>query len=70
MKQVPSGVELLRDRRGLMARIAEQLGISGAAVRAWETVPLEHLLEVERITGIDRAKLRPDLARLFDRRAA
>ena len=52
---------LLRDQRGLMAKIASELGITRAAVSTWERVPAERLVEIERITGIPRHLLRPDI---------
>lgn len=51
-------------RRGATAQIAAALGITHAAVRQWgERVPAERVVEVERITGIPREALRPDLYR-------
>jgi transcriptional regulator with XRE-family HTH domain len=53
--------------------LATRLGVSKAAVSRWETgarkVDEELLAKVARITGIAAAKLRPDLADLFKRRA-
>ena len=46
---------------GSMAALARALGVTRAAVYAWRRVPLRHLLSLERITGIHRSKLRPDL---------
>lgn len=38
------------------------LGISGAAVSAWERVPEHRVDDVERVTGIPKSVLRPDLS--------
>ena len=46
---------------GSGAALARQLGITRAAVSAWKKVPAEHVLAVERITGISRYALRPDV---------
>lgn len=46
---------------GLAAKIARELGISRAAVCAWKKVPIRHLKAVARISGIPKAKLRPDI---------
>jgi DNA-binding transcriptional regulator YdaS (Cro superfamily) len=56
--------EYLR-QRGATARLARELGITHAAVRQWMTsrVPAERVVDVERATGIDRERLRPDLYR-------
>jgi DNA-binding transcriptional regulator YdaS (Cro superfamily) len=44
-----------------MAKIAEELGITRAAVSTWRRVPAERVIAVERITEIPRHELRPDL---------
>jgi biotin operon repressor len=48
---------------GSWAELARQLGITRAAVHAWQTTPIRHLRDVSRISGIPREKLRPDLYR-------
>lgn len=51
-------------RRGAKAELARALGITHAAVQQWgDRVPAERTVEVERITGIPREALRPDLYR-------
>jgi len=51
-------------RRGAVAELARALGISHAAVRQWDSrVPAERVVDVERLTGIPREALRPDLYR-------
>jgi len=55
------GMELLRSQRGLMTRLAAQLGIARGAVAMWRQVPAERVPDVSRITGIPRHQLRPDL---------
>ena len=52
--------QTMKDRGGLNA-LAVQLGISRAAISQWQRVPAERVLDVERITGIPRIELRPDL---------
>ena len=42
-------------------RLARDLGITHGAVNQWKKVPAERVLEVERITGIPRERLRPDI---------
>ena len=37
------------------------LGITGEAVIQWEQVPPMRVLEVERVTGVSRHLLRPDI---------
>lgn len=43
------------------ANLARQLDISTAAVHQWQRVPYKRVLDVERITGISRHRLRPDV---------
>jgi DNA-binding transcriptional regulator YdaS (Cro superfamily) len=43
------------------ATLARDLGITRQAVYQWDRVPPQHVLDVERITGVSRYKLRPDL---------
>ena len=56
------GVAAIR-ARGLVREVAEGLGYTRQAVYRWEVVPAELVLQVEQITGIPRATLRPDLYR-------
>ncbi len=41
--------------------LASALGISRAAVSQWYQIPLTRVLQVERVTGVRRELLRPDL---------
>ncbi len=43
------------------AAIADGLGISRAAVSQWNEIPAERVIQVERLTGVHRSILRPDL---------
>jgi hypothetical protein len=52
---------ILRERRGLAIRISRELGITHGAVSQWRRVPAERVLDVERLTGIERHVLRPDI---------
>lgn len=47
--------------RGARLRIARELGITHGAVYQWRRIPAERVLDVERITGVSRHVLRPDL---------
>jgi hypothetical protein len=46
-----------------MSKVARGLGLSRSAVSLWDKVPAEVVVEVERISGIPRERLRPDLYR-------
>lgn len=46
---------------GNMATLARELGITRAAVAQWDKIPAERCLTIERLTGISRYELRPDI---------
>ena len=46
---------------GTADRLAAALGISAQAISQWEEVPPLRVLAVERISGVPRHELRPDL---------
>lgn len=58
-----------RAHRGLRFKIARELGLNKAAVYQWRHVPADKVLKVERLTGISRHDLRPDLYPREERRA-
>lgn len=43
--------------------LAESLGVDRTTIWRWETgkVPVERLADIESVTGIPRARLRPDI---------
>lgn len=51
----------LNAERGRRHELAGELSISPSAVSMWDRVPAERVLDVERITGVSRHDLRPDL---------
>lgn len=51
----------LNEARGRRLSLAIDLNISSSAISMWERVPAERVLDVERITGVSRHDLRPDL---------
>jgi DNA-binding transcriptional regulator YdaS (Cro superfamily) len=46
---------------GGQAALARQLGLTRAAVHRWDLVPAKWIIDIERLTGVSREKLRPDL---------
>lgn len=56
-KAILHGVFLVITRREL----SRHLGISEQAVGQWRRVPIHQVFQVERITGIPRERLRPDI---------
>ncbi len=56
----PTLKEVIEAAGGTSA-LAHALRISPAAVSQWKLVPVQRVLAVEKLTGISRHKLRPDL---------
>jgi DNA-binding transcriptional regulator YdaS (Cro superfamily) len=54
-------VKRVFEKAGGAAELARKLGISRAAVAQWKQVPIQRVAEVERITGVSRYRLRPDI---------
>lgn len=61
MQDLRSAVGLATERAGGGAKLARGLGLKRQAIYQWDKVPAERVLEVERITGVPRSQLRPDL---------
>lgn len=53
----------LKALEGGHAELARQLKTTPQAIYQWADIPPNRVLDVERITKIDREKLRPDLYR-------
>jgi DNA-binding transcriptional regulator YdaS (Cro superfamily) len=48
-------------RAGTQTALARELRISKQAVQLWRTAPVKHVLKIERLTGVSRHNLRPDI---------
>jgi DNA-binding transcriptional regulator YdaS (Cro superfamily) len=46
---------------GGISELAAKLGLHRATVWGWKEVPPRHVINVEKVTGIPREELRPDL---------
>jgi DNA-binding transcriptional regulator YdaS (Cro superfamily) len=46
---------------GGLAPLARLLGVDRAAIRRWDQVPARWIITIERLTGVPREELRPDL---------
>ena len=55
------GLEEAIRAAGGVSELARRLGIAQPSVSNWERVPAELVASVEDVTGVDRARLRPDL---------
>lgn len=63
-------VEDAAEMSGGLVALAAALGIKHQALYSWKRVPAERVLDMERITGIPRHEIRPDLAAIFVEPAA
>ena len=46
---------------GSIRALARALGMCHATLNKWKRIPAQRILDVERVTGVDRAELRPEL---------
>lgn len=53
--------QYLDEERGRLKRLAAALGVTPPAICQWHQVPAERVLHVERVTGVSRHDLRPDI---------
>jgi DNA-binding transcriptional regulator YdaS (Cro superfamily) len=53
--------ELAKTRAGGPVPLASRLGIKRQAVMQWVIVPATRVLEVEKMSGVSRYSLRPDV---------
>lgn len=58
---VSSALDRAIEKTGTAKELAAKLGITPQALSQWDEVPPLRVLEVERITGVPRHELRPDL---------
>lgn len=63
-KHIPFS-EIIRKHGVTASSVASGLGINKSTVSRWEDVPPDRVIAVERITGISRHELRPDLSSIF-----
>jgi len=57
----PSVLVYAAEKVGGMAQLAAELGIARQAIYQWTRVPVARVVEIERITGVPRSELRPDI---------
>lgn len=57
----PDPVKLAAEKAGGIVKLSLALGLSRGAASQWRRIPAERVIDIERITGIPREILRPDL---------
>jgi len=62
-KKYDAGLERAMDAAGGVSGLARLLEILPSAVRKWRKVPDHRIVEIEKKTGVQRERLRPDLYR-------
>lgn len=60
-KHTQTPAELAIKVAGGPSSLSRKIGISPQAIGQWRQIPAERVLDVERITGISRHDLRPDI---------
>jgi len=59
-----TGLDKAIKQAGSIRALGRMLGITHAAIRQWNgEIPAKHLINIERLTGVPREELRPDLYR-------
>lgn len=58
-----AGKKAAADAVGGIVALSLKLGLSRAAASQWDRIPAERVVEVEKLTGVPRERLRPDLYR-------
>lgn len=54
-------LEHIRSKRGRLRDLAKALDVSPSTILTWRQVPPLHCLKIERLTGVSRYDLRPDI---------
>ncbi len=67
-KRIPFS-DIIKKHGVTASSVALGLGINKSTVSRWDDVPPERVVAVERITGISRHELRPDLSSIFVERS-
>ena len=57
--------EIIHEKRGAVAWLAQQLSLRKQAISRWSRVPIRRVTQVSALVGIPKHKLRPDLPDLF-----
>lgn len=61
MTDPTSPVEKAAAAAGNKSELARRLGVKVQSIQQWKRIPAERVLDVERVTGVPRHELRPDI---------
>jgi len=61
MSKLQTPKDIAVERAGGVTKLAEAINVTRSAVSQWQRIPAERVLEVERVSGVSRTILRPDL---------
>jgi DNA-binding transcriptional regulator YdaS (Cro superfamily) len=62
IRPTSEALKIAKDRAGGPSGLAEKLGgITPQAISQWIRVPATRVIDVERVTGVSRHELRPDI---------
>lgn len=54
-------IKTIIEKAGGLSAVARKCGISRQAVFQWKVVPVAHVAQVAKITGLSRRMIRPDV---------
>jgi DNA-binding transcriptional regulator YdaS (Cro superfamily) len=60
---VDAGLTKAIEAAGGVRALARALGIKHPAILQWVRIPAQRVVDIERVTGVPREQLRPDLYR-------
>lgn len=63
MPRKPIGLKRAAKAAGSLAALARLLGITSQSLQKWKRVPRKRILQIEKLTGVPREKLAPELFR-------
>jgi DNA-binding transcriptional regulator YdaS (Cro superfamily) len=63
MKRRNPVINVVASKLGGIVKMSEALGLSRGAASQWREIPIDHVARIEKLTGIPREVLRPDIFR-------
>ena len=60
-KKTPKGLRLAAEAAGGKSALCRLLGITPQSMNKWTRIPRKRIIAIERLTGVSREELAPDL---------